>query len=47
MEEKTIIIQMIESEENEKIANEAVEVLKKHFGESLKIVLPAFIKNPK
>jgi hypothetical protein len=46
MEEKTIVIQMIESEENQRITNEAIDVLKKHFGESLKIV-PGIIKKPK
>mgnify|MGYP000853436078 CR=1 FL=1 len=47
MDKDVIILQMVETEENLKIVKEAIEVLEKHFVEAQKIILPAFIKNPK
>jgi hypothetical protein len=46
MDEKTIVIQMLESEENQRITTEAIELLKRHFGDSFEIV-PGVIKKPK
>jgi hypothetical protein len=46
MDDKTIIVQMLDSTESDQVTREAIAALEKHFGETYK-VLPGVIHHNK